>query len=199
MKLPGALALALAVLAAPVTAGTDYFPPGTFGRARTDWYSRCLDLMREPSLVRAPATGWIEAYRFLWLRSFDEPVVARAELEADGSGVLSVKVFGGDARCAPTESLKRWSVTGLSRQHGAEFLAALAQADYWTLPTLDARCDRVAGPAHVACLDGAQWVLEGVRPGGYHVVDRWSSREIPYRSAVLRLLELADLEIRSAY
>jgi len=70
------LALALALLAAPLTASTHYFPPDTFGRFKTDWYSRCLDVMREPFLVRAPATGWVEAYRFLWVRSFHEPVVA---------------------------------------------------------------------------------------------------------------------------
>jgi hypothetical protein len=57
----------------------------------------------------------------------------------------------------------------------------------------------MAGPAFVVCADGAQWVLEGVRLGTYHVVDRWSSRGIPYRGAVLRLLELAEIEIRSVY
>jgi hypothetical protein len=109
------LALALALLAAPLTAGTPYFPPDTFGQRKADWYSRCLDVMREPSLVRGPVTGWIEAYRFLWLRSFHEPVVARVELDADGSGVLTVKMLSGESRCQSTESLTRWSVTALTR------------------------------------------------------------------------------------
>jgi len=117
----------------------------------------------------------------------------------DGSGVLTVKMLSGESHCKSTESLTRWSVTSLTRQQGTGFLAALEQADYWKLPTSDGRCDRVAGPAFVVCADGAQWVLEGLRLDRYHVVDRWSSREIPYRGAVLRLLELAELEIRSVY
>jgi hypothetical protein len=90
-------------------------------------------------------------------------------------------------------------VTDVSRQQGTEFLAALAQAGYWNLPTPDARCDLVAGPPSAACVDGARWVLEGVRTDRYHVVDRWSSSGIPYRSAALRLLELAELRIRNVY
>jgi hypothetical protein len=199
IRFTGRLVVALALLEAPLAAGTDYFPGGTFGPLKTDWYSRCLDVMREPSLFRAPATGWIEAYRFLWVRSFDEPVVARIELYVDGSGVLTVKMLSGDSRCKSTESLQRWSVTDVSRQQGTEFLAALAQAGYWNLPTPDARCDLVAGPPSAACVDGARWVLEGVRTDRYHVVDRWSSSGIPYRSAALRLLELAELRIRNVY
>jgi hypothetical protein len=126
-------------------------------------------------------------------------VVARVELDADGSGILTVKSLSGESRCRSTESLTRWSVTRFSRQHGTEFLVALEQADYWNLPTVDLRCDRVAGPVFVVCADGAQWVLEGVRVDRYHVVDRWSSREIPYRAAVLRLLELAEIETGQVY
>jgi hypothetical protein len=59
------------------------------------------------------------------------------------------------------------------------FLKLLGQADFWKAPT-EEKSDAVGE-------DGAQWIVEGVKDGQYHVVDRWSPEEGPYRKAALFL------------
>ena len=47
-------------------------------------------------------------------------------------------------------------------------------------------------------LDGAQWILEGVRNGKYHVVDRWSPEKgDPVRGIGILALKLGRFKIHS--
>lgn len=46
--------------------------------------------------------------------------------------------------------------------------------------------------------DGAEWILEGVNGGRYHVVDRWTPGAGAYREACLYLLKISDLGIDEA-
>ena len=43
-------------------------------------------------------------------------------------------------------------------------------------------------------LDGSQWILEGVRGGEYHVVDRWSPKDNSYSQLCKYLLRLGKVE-----
>ena len=70
----------------------------------------------------------------------------------------------------------------------ARFFAQLDQSHFWAMP---ADLPRTG-------LDGADWILEGVRDGNYHIVVRWcpdidrkSADEAPFANAVLLLFELA--------
>jgi hypothetical protein len=58
-------------------------------------------------------------------------------------------------------------------------LELLNKAQFWTAPT-EQEADGVG-------CDGAQWIMEGVKTSQYHVVDRWSPKEGPYRKAALFL------------
>ena len=64
---------------------------------RQRWYSKHLAAMHEPSLwdlsKRPKKSG--EAYRFLWLRTFDEPVAIRVEKATDGAARLYTRVLDG--------------------------------------------------------------------------------------------------------
>lgn len=43
--------------------------------------------------------------------------------------------------------------------------------------------------------DGAQWIIEGVKDGKYHLVDRWSPKDGQVRELGLMLLDMANLKI----
>lgn len=61
----------------------------------------------------------------------------------------------------------------------------LDQSCYWQLrPEIDD-----------SGLDGAQWILEGVKEGRYHVVDRWTPQIGDFREACLYLLKLSNPSI----
>lgn len=65
------------------------------------------------------------------------------------------------------------------------FVSLLDRSCYWQLA---AENDEMGN-------DGAQWILEGIRDGRYHVVDRWTPRSGDYREACLDLLQLSNLGI----
>jgi len=65
----------------PVSPQLRYFPVGTFGPLNSDlfvreWYSKHLVAMEEPSLSCGVLED-TETYRFLWLRTFHNPVAVR--------------------------------------------------------------------------------------------------------------------------
>jgi hypothetical protein len=61
-----------------------------------------------------------------------------------------------------------------------DFLHLLDKANFWDLPVRDKRYG----------LDGADFILEGVKDGKYQVVKRWSPEEGAYLEAALFLLDL---------
>jgi hypothetical protein len=69
------------------------------------------------------------------------------------------------------------------------FLRALDQARFWSL----------AIEEEAIVSDGSHWVLEGVKDGDYHLVDRWSPQSGKFRAACLRLIKLSEIDVRSVY
>ena len=54
-----------------------FFPPG-LDRVRTRWFSKFLCAFEEDPLWPPRKNG--ETYRFMWLRSFHEPILARLDI-----------------------------------------------------------------------------------------------------------------------
>ena len=131
----------------------------------------------------------------MWLRTFHHPVALRLQNEA-GVRTLVVKQLSGAGGYEPgTIAIER--TVALGDDEWNAFLKLIDEADYWALPT---RNEGVMG------FDGAQWILEGVKDGRYHVVDRWSpnknyspSNDLKFRDACLYLLELSGLHVISVY
>jgi hypothetical protein len=166
-----------------------YFPKDIFAGGwkdadnfMNDWYGKHLEAMGEKSLLDVSG-GETEIYRFLWLRSFHHPVFVRVE-RSRNQVRLSTAESDGAGGYGPGKTFRR-SSRNLDQTEWCEFLKLLRQADYWNLPT-----DRRENG-----LDGAQWILEGVRENRYHLVDRWSPEAGEYREACVYLLRLSGFEI----
>jgi hypothetical protein len=70
------------------------------------------------------------------------------------------------------------------------FLAHVDEVKYWSLPT------REPADPNTAAVDGAEWVLEGVRNGTYKIVDRWSPENGPIRDLGLTMtIDLAGMKL----
>jgi hypothetical protein len=154
-------------------------------RFRAKWYSQELEVLGEPSLLGL-AKNRSESYRFLWLRSFHHPVAIRFDIRTDGIGVLTTKVASGAGGFKPGHLIENVS-RPLTRAQTQAFLARLTKVGFWSLPN---PVDDQSG------LDGSDWIIEGVKEGNYHVVDRWSPKEGPVRELGLYLaFGLAQLNI----
>lgn len=162
-----------------------YFPVKAFNdgwengdETRNRWYGGVLRGMREPSLVDTKDEN-VETYRFLWLRSFHRPASIRINRIGYFIEIFAVELDGGDGF---EPGYKR--VTGkysVTPDQWCEFINRLEASQFWNLETVDR-----SRFGH----DGARWVLEGVKDGRYHIVDRWSPDQGNYREACLYLLNL---------
>ncbi len=187
-------AIVLLVLVASVTlsAQEPYFPKDALSDNprsdlfRSDWYSKDLKALQEPSLLQFAKNQSLESYRFVWLRTFHHPVVVRLDLASDGTGQLTTKVSSGAGGYDPGHIVENKS-RPVTREEAEKFLARVKQEQFWELPSRET-------PATVGC-DGSQWIIEGVTGGKYHVIDRWTPRKGPVRDLGLVFLKLAQMKI----
>ncbi len=183
----------LLVFVVSSAAQTQYFPDRAFcGSHETGtcerWYTKHLRVMREPSLWELSKETSKQSYRFLWLRTFHHPVSVRLEIEKDGTAQLFVKALSGQGGYDPGHTILNRNIK-VPKDAVDHFLQLLQKADFWNLPTEQA--------SNVVGVDGAQWIMEGVLGGQYHVVDRWSPDDGPFRKAALFLaIALGDLNPR---
>ena len=150
-----------------------------------DWYGKPLTAMKEPSLLD-PVDDDKEIYRFLWLRSFDHPMAVRIERSLTDTKLIFTETSGDRDR--EPETIIRHEEKSIDDSQWCRFLTLMDQAGYWNLGE-----DREGGAQ-----DGAQWIVEGVREGRYHLVDRQSPEGGEYRAACLYLLEIAGVDPRKS-
>ena len=161
----------------------EFFPENTLddhpgGHAfRVNWYVPHLLSMEEPPL-RPPVADRPTVYRLLFLPTFDRPAVVRLT-EAEGGWRAVCKRSDGRGGYGPGPLLSA-AERDLSPAEGKKFGRLLTEAAFWEMPSSETS----------AGLDGSQAVLEGVREGCYHVVDRWSPHGTPYAKLVEFLLKL---------
>jgi hypothetical protein len=169
-----------------------YFPPASLDDSpRADqflyeWYSKQLKALDEPSLWDLSKTQKEQSYRFLWLRTFHHAVAIRIDVNADGTSRLTTKMTSGAGGYDPGHLVQNDTST-LTRERTDWFLRKIQENKFWELAPLDK-----SGIG----LDGAQWIIEGVKDGNYRIVDRWSPQDGPVRvMGLLMLKELAKVKV----
>ncbi len=145
-----------------------------------DWYGKHLTAMEEPSLIGVYESEK-EIYRFLWLRTFHRPIIVRVERSSNTTKLVFVEMSG-TGGYEPGSLVRREEKT-IGDGQWCDFLALLEKAGYWKLGDDD-------DSGH----DGARWILEGVREGRYHLVDRWTPDDGDYRTACIYLLNLSGID-----
>ncbi len=181
----------------PVDSPLWYFPTQAFARKsegdtgkyayldidvyKLDWYSNFLFSCGEPVMPFEPKTA--EVYRFTWLRSFNPWMTIRLE-NKNAKRVLYWKYITSAEDDDEKSTLYR-GMKEISQVEWNAFKRQLDSAAFWEMPT---RNDHEG-------LDGAQWLLEAIKSGKYHVVDRWSPSDGTYKNACLFLLGLTGLNV----
>jgi len=174
----GIIAILFLLNAAPAVAQSQYFPNGAFARQgyagafAAEWYSHALKSLDEPSLWKLSQNDKnAVVYRFLWLRSFHHPVAIRVIVAPDGTAEIAIKVTSGSGGYALGRLIEN-QTKKLSAIKVKDLLERVKSANFWKLPTEDKNARRG--------LDGAEWILEGVQQGNYHVVVRWTPTKGSY-------------------
>jgi hypothetical protein len=163
-----------------------YFPSQTFtsraGDLQLRWYSADMYALGEPPLW-PPSSEHETVYRLTYLPAFSGPSVITLTVAPDGEGRVAIKTLDGDR-----EVTKIDDTSTVSQDQIARFFNLLDQAHFWQTPT--------ELPSHG--LDGAEWIMEGVKDGNYRTVVRWcpdiehkTADEIRFGDAGHLLFELA--------
>jgi hypothetical protein len=182
---------AVAITAFSMQGQAQFFPKSSLDSRGDDfkakWYSNQLHALREPSLFAFANKGDAESYRFLWLRTFHHPIAVRVDhLQSDGSWLLITKVASGAGGYSPG-TLTTNTSRKLTAQEAQSLVSRVESGRFWNAPN----------PVNDQTgTDGSQWIIEGVKAGRYHVVDRWMPKNGPARELGLFLaFDLAGLSI----
>lgn len=194
----------------PTVLGAQYFPSGVFDiqrpSARDNWYACTLRELNEPSLFALRNDKSAQVYRFLWIPSFHRPISVRLTINIDGTGSVVTRSVDSHAGlltkpASDMGKLIQDTATVIDQEQVKDVVEQLQRLSFWSMPTEKEQLTRprsksgsgstVLLPIH---LDGSQWILEGLRGGEYHVVDRWSPRDDSYSELCKHLLHLGKVE-----
>lgn len=163
-----------------------YFPPQTLtgrtaGFEMMSFSSAMYALGEQP--LWPPSSKNEKIYRLNYFGSFNGSAAITLTLQADGTGIITArKLIKKPAKVEFDESVT------LPADGAQKFFTAMDQAHFWSMPT--------ESPSHG--LDGAEWILEGVQDGKYHMVHRWcpgeydhSPDDAAFARAARMLFELA--------
>jgi hypothetical protein len=173
--------MTLLFCACGITAQDKYFPAGSFydspriDQFKSEWYSKQLRALEEPSLLALAAARKGESYRFLWLRSFHQPIAIRIDVNADGTSQLTEKMGAGGSDPGHLVLNKAFTLT---KEQTDSFLGTVKEGNLWKLPTTQ----KDQG------LDGAQWIIELSKDGAYHIVERWCPKDGPIRTTGMMMV-----------
>jgi len=139
----------------------NYFPPGTFtSRAanfQVAWYSSDMYQLGEMPLW-PPSSVNEKTFRFTYLGAFTGPKAVTLTVLPDGSGKVKMTLLH-ESR----EQVKSEELSTVPEDRVSDFSENLNRAHFWEMPT----------ESQHRGLDGAEWIMEGVQDGRYHIAVRW--------------------------
>lgn len=172
------------------------------------WFVSVLKEMQERPLKEVGSKG--AAFRFLWLRSFHQPLCVTAYFPDEGESFISGKVlemeprrgkmetFRGDASKDVKITLSDERTASLKKAFEQRSFFSLDPYDEYTLPPIidfdfRGRNYRFGGSHYIVC-DGALWVIEGYTHGRYRVLQRQHpGEEDPVRQLATLLMTEAKV------
>ena len=184
------LYITLLIFTAP-SALAESFPENTFYPEKPsandfveEWYSKHLKALEEKALWKMREDKNLHLYRFLSLPAWGNPTAITFSIGEDGSGSLIVKKTDGQGGYEPGKLILNKTIK-LSQAQTDELLKRFEKPKFWSLPT---RIDRMG-------LDGTQWIIEGLKEGNYHIVDRWTPEEGEFVDTCLLMFKFAGIEL----
>lgn len=170
-----------------------YFPNGTLDENQRQHnsynqrYSKYLSALQEPVLGK-PVPEKTQVYRFLWLRTFHAPLCIRINIGSGSSATLTIKVTNGQGGYFPGEIIKNRTIS-LTEAQKNKFLNTLSKNKFWSLTN-----EKHHG------LDGAMWLIEGIKESNYHLVHIWSPKKNnPIREICMLMLQLSEHDETEIY
>lgn len=166
-------------------AEASYFPAGVLAHERrTEWMGKYYAAVTEQSFTCFEDNA--EAYRLLYLASFENPTSIRIWRDGDRYQ-MTVKQLATEVGGEVTgKDLSVNATRTLPKEEWDKIQGLLKTANFWSMPSRDSR---------ESGLDGTWFILEGKKDGKYHVVERWSpEHETAFLELSGYLVEITSLK-----
>jgi hypothetical protein len=154
-----------------------------------------LKAMEEPSLKVLAENSETISYRFLWLRSFHNPVVVRSYWDRHQDSPRMVMKVSDGCNCMGPD------ISGPGKFKEArdfEILHSTFSMIVRAFGNMEL-CDKSKQYSDQSGLDGANWYFEMSSAGRYCWSERWSPGSGPHQFAGEMMLELSGYEVVSDY
>jgi hypothetical protein len=123
-----------------------------------------------------------------FIPTFFNPIKIRVEKRKTEYILVAKRLSGqGGYEVGRLKTEKRRRLKPAEWQH---FIALLTQAGFWEMPYADEK-----GEVEI-CLDGSEWVLEGVKGRRSHAVNRYCPDEKSFQAIGTYLVKLSGLGIK---
>ena len=135
-----------------------------------------------------------EMYRMTFIPTFFKPIKIRVERRKAEYIIVAKRLSGqGGFDAGTLQTEKRHKLKQAAWQH---LISLLAKAGFWTM-AYDVKEPEPNEKGEVEiCLDGSEWMLEGVKGGKLHAVDRYCPKDKRFQAVGLYLVKLSGLRIR---
>lgn len=150
-----------------------------------NWYCEQLLAMNEIKLNHGDS---VERYRFTMLPTFDHSIAVRLKKAGDKVTIFG-KVLDGTGGYNPGK-LKKDRSKSISLADWEHYERIIDSVKFWAMPSVDIK--------NIGC-DGSRRIIEGLKNGKYHLVDRWNGSEISTLGIELLKLTELDLKKESSY
>jgi hypothetical protein len=195
-----AVCLLIALVSFGALAGSRYFPPRALGDDADfieRWYGEELTALKEKPLC-CGTTDSRTVVRFTWLRSFHHPVTIRLFQSGGGRWMLTTKIARGAGGYEPGH-LTTNETRALKANEADQILSLVGpRTAYWKLSGTEKNEPSSDGSILIHT-DGAQWVIEVLDRGAYHVVDRWSPESGVIHEIGMRFIALSGRKFGPVY
>jgi hypothetical protein len=135
-----------------------------------------------------------ELYRMTFIPTFFSPIKIRVERHR-GEYVLVAKRLSGQGgfEVGPLKDEKR---RRLKSEEWNRLLALIDKAGFWEMPYAEKEPQADEKGESTVCLHGSEWVLEGVKEGKFHAVNRYCPNEKRFEKLGEYFAKLSGLGIK---
>ena len=147
------------------------------------YFSRHLKALKEPKLYE---NYEYEAYRFTWLRTFNNPVAIRLEKRED-KYFLFVKKTNGAGGYNPGRLVRNYQVK-ITQEQWDEVQRKIYNMNFWSVPTIE--------QTNMIVMDGSTWIFEAKKGEKYHMAYRHATQGSEVKELCMLLLNMSGLRIK---
>lgn len=135
-----------------------------------------------------------ELYRITFIPTFFSPIKIRVERHRGESVLVAKRLSGQGGFEAGT--LKDEKRRRLNSAEWNRLVSLINKAAFWDMPYAEKEPEPNEKGELSVCLDGSEWVLEGVKNGKFHAVNRYCPDEKSFQEIGQYLAKLSGLRIK---